>query len=117
MATKVEFRNRALKKIGKLSVGQTASSEDAADVEAIMDNLLEWLVVENASTWGNDPTLIPEESQEAFITLLADSISVEFSYPADKQIVLNAKAVNALSSLHKQSSALRSGEPIKAEYF
>lgn len=117
MATKEALRNRAMKKIGKLSVGQTASSEDAADVEAIMDNLLEWLVVKSASTWGNDVTLIPEEAQEAFITLVADSIAPDFGYPADKQLILNGRANNALSDLLEQSSALRSGEPVKAEYF
>jgi len=100
-----------------LSVGQTASSEDAADVEAVMDNLLEWLVVKNASTWGNDSTLIPEEAQESFILLVADRISPQFGYPVDKQLLLNAKAANALSDLLEQASALRSGEPIKAEYF
>ena len=59
MATKADLRNRALKKIGALSIGQTTSAEDAADVETVIDNLLEWLVVKNASTWGNDETLIP----------------------------------------------------------
>ena len=117
MATKVELRNRAMKEIGKLSVGQTASSEDAADVEAVIDNVLEWLVVKNASTWGNDSTLIPEEAQESFVILIADRIAPQFGYPADKQIVLNGRAVNARSDLLEQASALRSGEPIKAEYF
>ena len=49
--------------------------------------------------------------------LVADLIGPDFLVSTERQVLMKALASNALSDLHEQAGALRSGEPIKAEYF
>lgn len=84
MATVEEVRNKALKRLGVLGRGQTARSEDAADLDAAYIELHAYLENKNLAPWGDKTVDVPPEFVDPVVDLLANSRATEYSIPDKK---------------------------------
>ena len=70
MATKAEVRNKVLFELGILSRGQTATAEDASDIEAAIDEVQDELVALDMAVFDPDVS-IPAYLVNAFVSMVA----------------------------------------------
>lgn len=117
MATAADLRNDVLQEMGVLGIGETASAEDAVLVDEILSRVHEWLVVKDLAYWGDGVTLMPEEAQEPFISLVADRSAGRFDLDRLKVQELSVRASQGLSELRQLAANEIAGEPIEATYF
>jgi len=68
--TKAECRNRALRKLGKLAIGQTAESQLAADMDDAYDQTYARLAEMGLVTWGPADS-VPDEFVEDVVSIMA----------------------------------------------
>jgi len=67
--TKAEIRDRALRKLGRLALGQVAESNLAAEIEEAYDQVFDELKSENLVTWTSES--VPNEFAEPVASLVA----------------------------------------------
>jgi len=67
--TKTEIRNRVLRKLGKLALGQTAEAELADDIEEAYDQVYDTLESEGLVSWASDS--VPNQFVEHVVSLVA----------------------------------------------
>lgn len=70
MATKAEVRNKVLYELGLLSRGQTATAEDADDIEAAIDEVQDELVALDIAVFDVDVS-IPAYLVNSFVSMVA----------------------------------------------
>lgn len=68
--TKAEIRNRALVKLGKLTLGQTPSGEMSSDMEDVYDQVYARLESKGMVTWSSTDS-IPDEFVEHVASIMA----------------------------------------------
>lgn len=68
--TKAECRNRALRKLGKLAIGQTAEAGIASDMEDAYDQIYARLENKGLVTWSSTAS-IPDEFVEDIVAIMA----------------------------------------------
>ena len=83
MATSEQIRNKALKKLGKKSTGQTVSSELASDLDNAYTEVYAELEALNLTTWDSDED-IPDEFVRTVVALVAYARVDEYSIPNDR---------------------------------
>lgn len=74
--TKATLRNRVLRHITVLGVGETASAEDATVVDDAIDAANEELVTLGVSTWAT--SAIPDDVSDAMMRFVAGKVRASF---------------------------------------
>lgn len=116
MATKADIRNDVLKHIQVLAAGESASSEDAADVENIIDGHLEQLAQDGIAYWGADD--YPDHIRRPFVRLVAADAAVQFNVSLQERQKFDQDAAAAYRELVSQTAVRDEfGLPVKGEYF
>lgn len=67
--TRAQIRDRVLRKLGKLSIGQTAEAEIADDIEDAYDQVYASLEADGLVTWLSSS--VPDEFVEDVVNLVA----------------------------------------------
>ncbi|MCU7840855.1 MAG: hypothetical protein KZQ94_15935 [Candidatus Thiodiazotropha sp. (ex Troendleina suluensis)] len=117
MATIEEFRNKVLRKLKVLSMGQTAKPEDARIVETKYDELYEKLTIDRKINYA-DKTNIPSEVVTDLVLIVAGHLLDEFQLPSIEAREIKAEMPEALRELRKQVvPKYQHSESIKATYY
>lgn len=101
MATTAEIRNKALKRLGVLGRGQTARSEDTADLDAAYVELHAKLETDGLAPWGANTVDIPAEFVDDVVSLLAFSRADEYSLSQAKYQRLALAASRAVPNMRR----------------
>lgn len=115
MATKVDLRNKILKELGVLPVGQVASAEDAVDVEAKIDEIHAEYTESGIASWDIDST--PDNVVDPYVKIIAHYLSATFSVSQAKAAKLERNFADARRRLYQQTSFKNVAEPTKAVYY
>lgn len=118
MTVKADIRNRALKLIGALAAGETASAEDAADVDEIYLSLFDELIQENIAVWGNGVSdTIPEKFVESLVRIVAARAAPSFEVPIINGVSPEVVEGRAMARLRRMIAPDPSGRRVRMEYF
>lgn len=119
MATKTrnDLVNQALKNLGVLAAGQTASAEDFDAVDGHVDTTLAELDAEDIVTVDDDSD-IPLELFEPIAVLLADNSAFEFGLPG---VPASPERPNPLEDaktlLRTRTRGKPTGQPLRVDFF
>lgn len=116
MATTAEIRNKALKRLGILGRGQTARSEDAADLDAAYAELHAMLQVKGLTPWGSATADIPAQYVNDVVFLLAFWRADEYSVSPAKYQRISFGAAIAETNI-RELQALGIQAPTKTENY
>jgi len=94
--TKAECRNRALRKLGKLAIGQTAESQLADDMDDAYDQTYARLAEMGLVTWSSTDS-VPDEFVEDIVSIMAFERSE--GVPDSRYMRLRDDASRALVSI------------------
>lgn len=118
MTVKADIRNRALKKLGQLAAGESASAEDAADVDAIYLSLFDELIQENLAVWGNGVSdTIPEKFVEPLVRIVAARAAPEFDVKDISGVLPEVMEERAMARLRRMLAPDPSGRAVRMHYF
>lgn len=112
--TKTTLRNNVLKRIGVLADGETARPEQAADVEAVYDQLHAMLFEEGAVRWllaDSIPDWAAIPMREIVAADCAPLFEVPFQVPSG--MGMDHPSVRTLRKHYQRDIRL----PVEAEYF
>jgi len=113
--TKVDIRNLILKNMGVIAAGETASYEDAADVEEMLDLVHASLRERNIALW--DLSAVPDEVALPLAQYVGGLMRDTDFATDDKKQSLAQNMVIGLQELFALTSVKSSSQPVKAEYF
>jgi hypothetical protein len=114
--TKAQLRNRVLRELGVLAGAETASSDDAAVVEEMIDAQHAMLERQVFVTWTT--AAIPDTVYEPLALVLSARLAGTFGLPADRRAELIALAAEGMAELQTQTQARDdSTAPIRAVYY
>ena len=107
-----------------LEAGQTASSDDATDVDAVYSALYANLVERGVVTWGSSDE-VPDEAERPMVSLLAAEIADDFQVEEPRYSRLwaeawgpdTAKRLSAISQLYLLADPGYTSTKTEAEYF
>lgn len=94
MATKTDIRNKALKRLGILGATQTATAEQAVDLEAAYDEVYAELEANDLAVW--DDETIPNEFVAPVVALVAQARLDEYSVSTERYQRIVADASRAI---------------------
>jgi len=114
--TKSEFINLALRNIGLVTRGQTASTSDITTATTIYEAVYEQLQEEGLVTWGVDDD-VPDWATMIMKTIVAPDLAREFNLPDSKVALHQAEYVGAFRKLLQRLNEDYQPEVIPAEYF
>lgn len=103
--------NRALGNLSVVGAGQTASAEDFATVDGMLNSVMSDLAQRDIYTWG-DPDTIDDGAFLHLAEVVADAAANDFGQPKDKDKRLTAEA-----RLRGLQPTIYSGAPQTTEYF
>lgn len=109
--TRQDLIARSLLKLGAIGAGQAPSAEDAADVGASLEPMMDDLAERDIYVWG-DPDNIESAAFEHLAELLANTNARIFGKSPDESI--RQLAERRLRLLDRQQL---SGQRLKTEYF
>ena len=92
-ATGTAIKAGALRKLGVLAVGETATAADDALAESLLDDLIDDGVTRGDMNFDKD--VIPDDAKRGLIVMLAWDLVDEFTVPAQLANNLSVKAGNA----------------------
>lgn len=103
----------ALKELGVVGAGQTASAEDAQTIDERINAVMADLAKRNVWVWG-DPDQIDDAAYNHLVTILANSVGIarQFGLPSDDTVRIYAE-----TRLKELRAVQDAGDPIVAEYF
>lgn len=104
MATKTDIRNKALKRLGVIGATQSATAEQAADLEAAYDEVYAELEAQDLAVW--DDATIPDEFVAPVVALVALARADEYGISNERYQRIAADAATA----HKRIIAAYQGE-------
>lgn len=78
MASAAEIRNKALRRLGVLAIGQTATAEQGADLEAAYAEVYAALLERNLAVWGASEA-VPDYLVNPVVALVAYARVNEYS--------------------------------------
>jgi hypothetical protein len=107
-----------------LEAGQTVSSADATDVDAVYSALYANLVERGVITWGSSDE-VPDEAERPMVALLAAEIADDFHVDEPQYSRLQqeawgpdtAKRLSAISQLYLLADPGYTSTQTEAEYF
>lgn len=111
MKSKQELIARALAKLGVPGAGQTASAEDTALVDAVVEPTMSDLATRDIWVWGN-PDEYDEDAFEHLAGILANAVAEDFGKAFDpgKQEYLEGR-------LRGLKQTMLSGQSQRVEYY
>lgn len=101
----------ALKQMGVVGAGQTASAEDAADVDAYINTVMSDLATREVWTWG-DPDQIADEAALHLADILGYAAAPAFGMERDE-----GKRLLSESRLRRLNAEYLSGQPLQVDYY
>jgi hypothetical protein len=114
--TKAQLRNRVLQELGVLAGAETANADDAALVDAVIEDQHAMLDREILVTWST--SAIPDTVMEPLVLLVAARCAGRFGLPADRRQELLLLHDASMSQLRVQTAAdTRPGATIPAVYY
>lgn len=113
MATKTrdDLVSRALNKLGVIGAGQTAATEDTAQVDGTVDSVMSDLATRQIFAWG-DPDDIDQDAFEHLADCLAVANARDYGLQPDDNVRLMAE-----SRLRQLNLTALSGQPQSVDYF
>lgn len=111
MKSREELVNRALKELGVVGSGQTASAEDYATIDEAVEPVMSDLATRDVWVWG-DPDEYDEDAFEHLAVLLANAKARSFGKAPSEETRLMAE-----SRLRQLSPTILSGQRQQTEYF
>ena len=115
MATVEAVQTRALRRLGVLARGQTARSEDMAEMAAAYAEVYAVLDSKNLAVWGDVDDDVPNEYSRYIAAMVAWARVDEFSVPTERYQRLQIANAAALPALRDLIRPLIEQPP--AEYF
>ncbi len=115
MVAKADLRNRALRHLGLLAIGQSAPADQAAIVDDAIDEIHEELVNSGHAHW--DISDIPQEVVRPLVKIVAAEVGGSVGVSEQRMVAYKAERKAAEMRLYKQVASAVPDEPIKAEYF
>lgn len=109
--TRTELVNRALKELGVVGAGQTASAEDFDEIDKAVEPVMSDLATRDIWVWG-DPDEYDDDAFDHLAVLLANARARGFGVQPDEQKRLLAEA-----RLRGLKPTILSGQPQQIEYF
>lgn len=100
MATKTEIRNKALRMLGVLGAGRSASGPQAADIDAAYDEVYASLEELNLVEWASDAD-IPSQFVEPVVALVASSRVTEYNISEARSNRIMNKAASAEAAIRR----------------
>ena len=113
MATRTDLINDVALELQTNGIGQTLDADLFAEIGKKVDRVNAWLVSKNIAWWGDDVTCMPDEAQEAFISMVAARTTRVVASPDDDVIQLGVKGEGGLADLRQMSAVTASGETIE----
>jgi len=113
--TKVDIRNLILKNMGVLAAGETASAEDASDVEEMIDLAHATLRERGIALWDVD--LVPDEVSLPLAQFVSGLMRDTDFVAAGKEQSIATNMVIGIEELFRLTSIKATSSPVKAEYF
>jgi hypothetical protein len=98
MATSDEIRDKALKRLGILSTGQTTQAEIKADLDAAYTEVYAALSARNLTNWDESEE-IPDEYVWPLVALVAYARIDEYSVPNDRYQRIGRDWATALAEI------------------
>ena len=115
MTTKADVATLALQHLGVLAAGETASAEDAALVEDIVDGVHEGLVGKGLADWDVDD--VPDAVKLAVRNIVAYQSAESFTIGSMRVAALRNEAFEAEREIRRQQQTTPTDEPVRAVYF
>ena len=115
MATAAEIREKALKKLGVKTTGQTTQSEVTADLNAAYTEVYAMLDALGLTTWDSDED-VPDEMVLPVVFLVANSRKDEYSIPNDRYQRVSSDGSSAITLIREMQASNTYKTP-EAEYF
>lgn len=100
MAALADVYNKALRKLGLLRYGQTASSELTDDITDAYTELYQRLDEENLVTWTTTGA-VPDQYVWIIVTLLAAQRANEYGIPNDRYKRIMGESAGAMRELRR----------------
>jgi hypothetical protein len=104
MATAAQIRTKALKKLGVLAIGQTASAEISADLDEAYEEVYAQLDARNLAEWDSDEE-IPDEYVNPVVALVAYARVDEYSIPNDRYQRITLDMRQALAQIREMQES------------
>jgi len=111
MQSRQQLIDRALKELGIVAAGQSASAEDVAVIEAEIDPIMQDLSTRNIWQWG-DPDEFDDNAVIHLAKILANSVARVFGMEPDE-----SKRQYCEMRLRLLSPVEMSGQPQKSVYY
>lgn len=109
--TQEQLVTLALKQMGVIGAGQSASAEDGADIKSYIPTVMSDLATRNIWAWG-DPDTTPDEAALHIADLLGYAAAPAFGLQRDE-----AKRLLSESRLRRLNAEVLSGQPLRVDYF
>jgi hypothetical protein len=113
--TEADLAAAALRRLGVLASGQSATAEDAADVIASWESIHQNLRTEGLAPFAVNS--IPVEAQHAVSHIVADANAGDFGVTGDRALLLQKDAADGMSTLRREYTAPTKRLPVHARYF
>lgn len=110
-ATATEIKAGALRKLGALAAGETASSEDDTLAGDTLDRLLDDLETRRDIAFTKE--YVPEDAVLGLTEMLASALTDSFGTPIDRADRLRLSAEAARREFRARASARSASEPVK----
>ena len=119
-ATQQEVRNRVLELLVILGAGQTATGADAKKVDDAIGQIHEELVGAGIASW--DLTAIPDEVVRPLTRYVAADIGPALGKTQQQMLSIFGEAPrlamdSSMLRMQRQTTAIRTDEPVEGEYF
>lgn len=104
MATTSQIRDKVLKRLGVLAVGQSATAEQAADIDAAYLELYGRLSIKNLVEWWSADD-VPAQFVGPVVAMVARERAVEYGLSTERYARIQAEAIEAERELRRVLTA------------